>query len=169
MPSPPSSAPPTAESIPADSQRGVSGRRVVIVRNDVFGPLTVGLTDVLDVELVSFSYHPDRSIAPWQTPISSSTDVLAPTGSAGLPPCPSHATCTAFAAVGQGVASITIVGPTGAVCNSSGANCVEVASIAYSIEVTVVGSHPTDTMQIQPSTVTITRLTSFTDDLAELR
>lgn len=119
-----------------------SGAYLTVVTEGVYGPLTVALHDVVDVELVSDAYRADGALAAWQTPTSSDPAVLAPDAPAGLPPCPTRATCTGFTATALGVANVLIVGPTGGLCDDTGANCVAVAPIAYRISVTVAPAAP---------------------------
>ena len=114
-----------------------SGAHLYVLTEGVYGSLNFELHDVIDLELVSDSHGPNGALVPWQIPTSSDPAVLTPDHPAGLPPCPSAATCTAFAAAALGVANLQIIGPMGILCDDAGANCAGVAPIAYAIESTV--------------------------------
>gem|GEM_PF-2199445 len=108
-----------------------------MVTEGVRGPLTVALHDVIDVELVSTFHGPHGLLRPWPTPTSLNPVVLHLDEPTGLPSCPAQATCTAFVAATVGVAKLRIGGPSGTLCDETGANCVAVAAIVYDISVTV--------------------------------
>jgi hypothetical protein len=157
-PSPPGSVGPSAPSgtsVPVLRMRLASGAYLTVLTEGVYGSLNVELHDVIDVELVSDSYGPDGGLVAWQTPTSSDTAVLTPDDPAGLPPCPSQATCTGFTATALGVAKLLIVGPMGSLCDDTGANCVAVAPIGYPITITVTPDEvapPTPSASPAPST-----------------
>lgn len=146
---------PSSTAVPTLRIRLASGAYLIVLTEGVYGPLNVELHDVIDVELVSDAYSPDGGLVAWRTPTSSDPAVLTPDDPAGLPPCPSKATCTAFTATALGVANLLIVGPTGLLCDATGANCVAVAGIAYHIAVTVTPdpvAPPKPSASRQPST-----------------
>jgi len=125
-------------SSPSDtSTPAAPGAHVIVVMAGLYGPLTVALHDVIDVELVSTAHGPQGVLVPWRTPTSSDPAVLSPDEPIGLPSCPAPATCTAFLAATLGVAKLRIGGPSGILCDDAGANCVGVAAIGYDISVTV--------------------------------
>jgi len=113
------------------------GAHVIVVTADMFGPLTVALHDVIDVELVSTDHGPHGVLVPWHTPTSSDPVVLTPDELTGLPSCPAQATCTAFDAAALGVAKVQTVGPSGWICDDNGAHCVGADALEYELSVTV--------------------------------
>jgi hypothetical protein len=137
---------PSGTSAPTLRTRLASGTYLTIITEGVYGSLDFELHDVIDVELVSNSHGPNGGLVPWQTPTSSDPAVLTPDHPDGLPPCPDRATCTTFTAAALGVAKLLIVGPMGALCDDTGANCVAVAPIAYPITIHVIPD------QVAPST-----------------
>lgn len=143
-PSPEPSPPPAISSsasrtaVPSAPSQLPSGAHVFVVTEGVRGPLTVALHDVIDVQLLSTAHGPHGALVPWHTPTSLDPAVLTPGEPTGLPLCPAHATCAAFIAAALGVAKVQAVGPSGLLCDDTGANCVAVAAIVYDISVTVV-------------------------------
>ena len=123
-------AAPSAPSLP-------SGAHLFVATEDVRGPLTVALHDVIDVQLVSTAHGPHGALAPWHAPMSLDPAVLTTGEPTGLPLCPAHATCAAFIAAAAGVGKLQAVGPSGLLCDDTGANCVAVAAIVYDLSVTV--------------------------------
>ena len=140
QPSPPPAISSSASRAPVPSAptQLPSGAHVFLVTESVHGPLTVALHDVIDVQLVSTAHGPHGALVPWQTPTSLDPAVLTPGGPTGLPSCPAHATCTPFIAAALGVGKLQAVGPSGLLCDDTGANCIAVAAIVYDISVTVV-------------------------------
>jgi len=139
QPSPPraiSSASRTA--VPSARSQLPSGAHLFVVTEGVRGPLTVALHDVIDVQLVSTAHGPHGALVPWHTPTSLDPAVLTTGEPTGLPLCPAHATCAAFIAATLGLGKLEAVGPSGLLCDDTGANCVAVAAIGYDISVTVV-------------------------------
>ena len=115
-----------------------SGAHVFVVTESVRGPLTVALHDVIAVQLLSTAHGPHGAFVPWQKPTSLDPAVLTTGEPTGLPLCPAHATCAAFTAAALGIGKLQAVGPSGLLCDDTGANCVAVAAIVYDISVTVV-------------------------------
>ena len=137
--SPPAiSFPASRTAVPSGQSQLPSGAHVLVVTEGVRGPLTVALHDVIDVQLVSTAHGPHGALVPWHTPMSLDPAVLTTGEPTGLPLCPAHATCAAFIAAALGVAKVQAVGPSGLLCDDTGANCVAVAAIVYDISVTVV-------------------------------
>jgi hypothetical protein len=148
-PSPPeSSFAPSTTAVAVHRVPLESGGYLFVVTEGVYGPLTVALHDVIDVQLVSDAYGQDGRVVPWQTPTSSDPAVLTPDHPAGMPPCPERATCTAFTASTRGVVTLLIGGPAGLLCDDTGANCGAVAPIGYGITITVA---PAAAAQLTPS------------------
>ena len=143
-----SSFSPSTTAVPIHRVRLGSGAYLIAVTEGVYGPLTIALHDVIDVELVSDAHRPDGQLVAWQTPTTSDPAVLTPDHPAGMPPCPDRATCTAFSGSTLGVVTLLIGGPAGLLCDETGANCVEVAPIGYRITITVA---PADVGQLTPS------------------
>jgi hypothetical protein len=142
-PSPQLSPPPAISSsasrapVPSPATQLPSGAHVFVVTEGVRGPLRVALHDVIDVQLVSAAHGPHGAFVPWHTPMSLDPAVLTPGEPTGLPLCPAHATCATFIAAAPGVGKLLAVGPSGLLCDDTGANCVAVAAIGYEISVTV--------------------------------
>ena len=143
-PSPQPSPPPAISSsasrtaVPSARSQLPSGAHLFVVTEGVRGPLTVALHDVIDVQLVSTAHGPHGALVPWHTPTSLDPAVLTTGEPTGLPLCPAHATCAAFIAATLGLGKLEAVGPSGLLCDDTGANCVAVAAIGYDISVTVV-------------------------------
>jgi hypothetical protein len=113
--------------------------RVVVVTDQTSSPVQVSLGDTVDEQLVSHRYgRTPGQIVPWGTPTSSEPPVLTPTAVPAGVACPTGATCTAFAVVAVGAATLSAVGPSGIICDRQGQNCVGVSAVDLRIQVDVV-------------------------------
>jgi hypothetical protein len=106
------------------------------------GVTTVKPGAIVAVDLVSTAYNRQGAIVPWAVPTSSDPAVLAPApaGSFAGPNCPVDASCDYFVAHGVGEATLRAGGPSGIICDKSGAHCVGVTAVLGSWVVKVTAS-----------------------------
>ena len=104
--------------------------------------VSLPLGDLVLVSLISTSYRPSGSVAPWTVSVASPSKPTTPTVlvPSSPPPgatCPPQATCSYFRGAARGKAALAIGGPSGILCNRQHQDCVGVSAISEQVTVEV--------------------------------
>jgi len=104
--------------------------------------VSIPLGDLVLVTLISNSYRPSGSVAPWTVSVASpakpgTPTVVVPSSPPPGATCPPQATCSYFRGVARGKGALTIGGPSGILCNRQHQDCVGVSAISEQVAVEV--------------------------------